>query len=177
MNSKTYIKYTTLYMNGLLLLVLYIFDINSFITNNIHLLFLSLYAGYFLFFRILKRFVIYAVIWDRMHQNEEPPMIMNANTPAKPILIEMKSIEGNHDFQGNQAGESSYSELELSSNELSKISVDNMNMIKSKEKSEEKQELQNNVLNESNISNEELNIQDSVKQRIRKIMIKYFLYQ
>ena len=93
MNRKTYMKYTLIYMNGLGLLILYILDINDFITNNIHILLLGLYGG----------FVIYAIIWDKTHQNEEPPM--KTGSPNKPILIEMKPIEGvNKSFDESSSG-------------------------------------------------------------------------
>lgn len=86
-------KYTLIYMNGLGLLILYILDINDFITNNIHILLLGLYGG----------FVIYAIIWDKTHQNEEPPM--KTGSPNKPILIEMKPIEGvNKSFDESSSG-------------------------------------------------------------------------
>lgn len=45
-NSHTYIKYTAMYMNGILLLILYIFDVSSFISAYIHWLLLGLYGAY-----------------------------------------------------------------------------------------------------------------------------------
>lgn len=81
MNGKSYIKYTVIYLNGLVLLVLRIFNVNQFLSDNIHFFLLGLYAV----------FVLYAIISERTRQVEEPQT--KADNSSNPILIELQTIE------------------------------------------------------------------------------------
>ena len=58
------------------------FDVNKFLSDNIHFFLLGLYAI----------FVVLAIVWDRSEQAEEPPI--KSTSPPSTILIEMKTIEG-----------------------------------------------------------------------------------
>eukprot|EP00826_Nyctotherus_ovalis_P062655 TRINITY_DN9109_c0_g1_i5.p3 TRINITY_DN9109_c0_g1~~TRINITY_DN9109_c0_g1_i5.p3 ORF type:complete len:125 (-),score=29.46 TRINITY_DN9109_c0_g1_i5:961-1335(-) len=81
MNGKSYIKYTLIYLNGLALLVLRIFNVNQFLSDNIHFFLLGLYVI----------FVIYAIISERTRQVEEPQT--KTDNSSNPILIELQTIE------------------------------------------------------------------------------------
>ena len=93
-----------------------------------------------------------------MHRDEEPPM--GSSSPSKPILIELKSIEGVPQTtkpQGNQSGELDESGLEPeSSSEMSRIAIEPNGAAQIKAEDSANSEVFN----------------ETMKQRLRRIVIR-----